>query len=52
MTNKPEMQKGQEPEVQVSESVKKRNRVVGLALFAFVIALGVISYFRVKGLAP
>lgn len=34
------------------EKMKKRNRVVGLSLFAFVIALGVISYFRVKGLAP
>jgi len=32
--------------------MKKRNRVVGLSLFIFVIALGVISYFRVKGLAP
>lgn len=34
------------------EKMKKRNRVVGLSLFAFVVALGVISYFRVKGLAP
>lgn len=32
--------------------MKSRNRVVGLSLFVFVIALGVISYFRVKGLAP
>jgi len=32
--------------------MKKRNRVVGLSLFVFVIALGVISYFRVKGLTP
>jgi len=32
--------------------MKKRNRVVGLSLFLFVIALGVISYYRVKGLAP
>jgi len=32
--------------------MKKRNRVVGLSLLAFVIALGVISYFRVKGLTP
>lgn len=37
---------------EVSEKTKKRNRVLGLALFAFVIALGVISYFRIKGLAP
>lgn len=47
MSEKPEVSK---PEV--SKSVKKRNRVVGLSLFAFVIALGVISYFRVKGLTP
>lgn len=32
--------------------MKKRNRVVGLSLFIFVVALGVISYFRIKGLAP
>jgi len=37
---------------EVSNRVKKRNRVVGLSLFIFVIALGVISYFRVKGLTP
>lgn len=37
---------------EVSDKVKKRNRVVGVALFAFVIALGVISYFRIKGLTP
>jgi len=35
-----------------AERVRKRNRVVGLALGFFVIALGVISYFRIKGLAP
>lgn len=34
------------------KKMKKRNRVLGLSLFTFVIALGVISYFRVKGLAP
>lgn len=34
------------------ERVKKRNRVVGLSLAAFVVALGVISYFRIKGLTP
>lgn len=32
--------------------MKKRNRVVGLALFTFVIALAVISYFRVGELTP
>jgi len=37
---------------EMHSKMKKRNRVVGLSLFAFVIALGVISYFRVKGLAP
>ncbi len=35
-----------------TERVRKRNRVVGLSLVFFVIALGVISYFRIKGLAP
>lgn len=35
-----------------AERVRKRNRVVGLSLGIFVIALGVISYFRIKGLAP
>lgn len=36
----------------VSDTVKKRNRVVGLSLAVFVVALAVISYFRTKGLAP
>lgn len=35
-----------------AERVNKRNRVVGLSLGIFVIALGIISYFRIKGLAP
>ncbi len=35
-----------------AERVRKRNRVVGLSLAVFVIALGIISYFRIKGLAP
>jgi len=35
-----------------AERVKKRNKVVGLSLGFFVIALGIISYFRIKGLAP
>lgn len=34
------------------EQMKKRNRVVGLSLAVFVVALAVISYFRIKGLAP
>lgn len=34
------------------ERMKKRNRVVGLSLAIFVVALGVISYFRIKGLTP
>ena len=32
--------------------MKKRNRAVGLSLFAFVILLAVFSYFKVKGLTP
>jgi hypothetical protein len=32
--------------------MKKRNRVVGLSLGAFVIALAVISYFKVSVGAP
>lgn len=35
-----------------AERIGKRNRVVGLSLGVFVIALGIISYFRIKGLAP
>jgi len=35
-----------------AKRVRKRNRVVGLSLGFFVIALGIISYFRIKGLAP
>ena len=35
-----------------ADGVRKRNRVVGLSLGIFVIALGIISYFRIKGLAP
>ena len=34
------------------ERIRKRNRFVGLSLFVFVVALGVISYFRIKGLTP
>jgi len=37
---------------EMHSKMKKRNRVVGLSLFVFVVALGVISYFRVKGLTP
>lgn len=32
--------------------MRKRNRVLGLSLGAFVIALIVISYFRIRGLTP
>ncbi len=32
--------------------MKKRNRVVGLSLLVFMVVLGVVSYYRVKGLAP
>lgn len=34
------------------ERMKKRNKFVGLSLAVFVVALGVISYFRIKGLTP
>ncbi len=34
------------------ERIKKRNKFVGLSLAVFVVALGVISYFRIKGLTP
>lgn len=34
------------------EKMKKRNRAVGLTLFAFVIFVAVFSYFKVKGLTP
>jgi hypothetical protein len=32
--------------------MRKRNRVLGLSLGVFVIALMIISYFRIKGLTP
>ena len=47
----PDQQETQTTEVD-AERVRKRNRVVGLSLGIFVIALGIISYFRIKGLAP
>lgn len=44
------------PEVKIDsvrhEQMKKRNRVMGLSLFAFVIILGVVSYYRVGELMP
>lgn len=42
----------QQLDPEAAERVKKRNRVVGLSLAIFVVALGVISYFRIKGLTP
>lgn len=39
-------------EAEAMERMKKRNRFVGLSLAVFVVALGVISYFRIKGLTP
>lgn len=48
MADTPENKNNEEP----SDAVKKRNRVVGLSLAVFVVALAVISYFRTKGLAP
>ncbi|WP_262689532.1 hypothetical protein [Kordiimonas aestuarii] len=32
--------------------MKKRNRVLGLSLAAFVILIAVISFFKIKALAP
>ena len=32
--------------------MKKRNRVLGLSLAAFVILVAVISFFKIKALAP
>lgn len=40
------------PEPDMHEKMKKRNRVMGLSLGAFVIALAVISFFKVKVGAP
>lgn len=40
------------PDPDMHERMKKRNRVLGLSLGVFVVALMVISYFRIKGLAP
>ncbi len=34
------------------KAMKKRNRAVGLSLIVFVIAVGVFSYFKIKGLTP
>lgn len=39
-------------DAETMERVKKRNRFVGISLAIFVVALGVISYFRIKGLTP
>ena len=41
-----------QPDTEAGKRLRKRNRIVGLALGFFVIALGVISYFRIKGLTP
>ena len=34
------------------KQMKKRNLALGVALFAFVIFVGVFSYFKIKGLTP
>ncbi len=34
------------------QEMRKRNRMMGLALFAFVVILAVVSYFRVGALMP
>lgn len=38
--------------VQLDPVVEKRNRFLGIALGAFVILLGVVSYFRISALSP
>ncbi len=50
MTDQQQPQSNLSPEAEAR--MKKRNRVVGLSLAVFVVALGVISYFRIKGLTP
>ncbi|GHF30158.1 hypothetical protein GCM10017044_26910 [Kordiimonas sediminis] len=44
----------QQPQGQheVTEQTRKKNRALGLALFAFVIIVAVVSYFKIKSLAP
>ncbi len=39
-------------ESEMHQRMKKRNRVLGLALGAFVILIAVISFFKIKALAP
>ncbi len=34
------------------QEMRKRNRMLGVALFAFVIILAVVSYYRVGALMP
>lgn len=52
MTSEPNMTEFPTPDPDMHARMKKRNRVVGLSLGVFVIALMIISYFRIKGLAP
>ncbi|SDE22177.1 MULTISPECIES: hypothetical protein [Kordiimonas] len=37
---------------EMHKRMKKRNRVLGLSLAAFVILVAVFSYFKIKGLTP
>lgn len=39
-------------ESEMHQRMKKRNRVLGLSLGAFVILIAVISFFKIKALAP
>ncbi|WP_020400749.1 hypothetical protein [Kordiimonas gwangyangensis] len=39
-------------ESEMHQRMKKRNRVLGLSLAAFVILIAVISFFKIKALAP
>lgn len=52
MTDNMDQQNFPEPDPDMHERMKKRNRVLGLSLGVFVVSLMVISYFRIKGLAP
>lgn len=42
----------QNPIQEAKAALERRNRFLGLSLFVFVIVLGVVTYFRIKGLTP
>ena len=37
---------------QIPENIKKRNRVLGLTLFIFAVALMVVSYYKIDVVTP